>query len=127
MRLVVRTFEGHTSYVHILAFSPDGQQFASGANDLRVWRVQDGQLLHQLDAHREGVTSVAFSPDGRVLGSGSYDSTVKLWSAIDGKPQYTLAYNAPVQAIAFAPDGQTLIAGGSDQGMAVWRLRQARH
>jgi len=122
---IVRTFEGHTSYVYSLAFSPDGQRFVSGANDLRVWRVDDGQLVHQIDAHQEAVTNVAVSPDGQLLASGSYDSAVKLWSARAGKPQYTLAYNAPVHAVAFAPDGTTVIAGG-DQGVAVWRLERAR-
>jgi eukaryotic-like serine/threonine-protein kinase len=121
----MQTFAGHTSDVYSLAFSPDGQRFVSGANDLRVWRVSDGQLLHQIDAHREAVTNVAVSPDGQLLGSGSYDSTVKLWSASDGKPHYTLAYSAPVHAVAFAPDGKTLIAGG-DQGMTVWRLERDR-
>jgi WD40 repeat protein len=98
---------------------------ASGANDLRVWRVRDGQLLHRMDVHTAGVTSVAFSRDGRMLASGSYDTTAKLWSAQNGALQYNLAYDAPVRTVAFGPDGRSLSAGGGDQKIAFWRLEPA--
>jgi WD40 repeat protein len=122
---VLRTFEGHTSYVYSLDFAPDGRTFASGANDVRIWRLRDGQLLRRIDAHTDGVTSVAFSPDGRILASGSFDTTAKLWSARDGTLQYVLAYDDPVRMIAFGADGRSLAAGGGDLALAVWRLEQA--
>ena len=62
----VRVLEGHTSYRHCIAFSPDGGELVSGFDDntVRVWDVQTGALLQVIKGHHERVTSVTYSPDG---------------------------------------------------------------
>src|SRR5262249_2257790 len=44
------TLKGHTSYVHSVAFSPDGKRIASGSSDktVKVWEAQTGQELLSL-------------------------------------------------------------------------------
>ncbi len=88
----------HTSFVWSLAFSPDGRLLASGSADgtARLWRAEDGALLHTLKAHTGIVWSLAFSSDGRLLASGAsdpagvYDDTARLWRAEDGALLHTL-------------------------------------
>jgi hypothetical protein len=84
---VVRTLKGHKKSVNAVAFSPNSQLLASGSggrwrgdNTVRLWRVEDGELMRTLKGHTDyRVWSVAFSPDGELLASGSVDQTVRLW------------------------------------------------
>jgi hypothetical protein len=71
---------GHALAVNSVAFSPDGWQIASGADDstVRVWDLENGES-RVLEGHTGWVSSVAFSPDGRRLASGADDSTVRVW------------------------------------------------
>ncbi|KAI0657020.1 WD40-repeat-containing domain protein [Cubamyces menziesii] len=87
-RRVRMTFEGHQHEVYSLVFSHDGRWIVSGSGDrtVRIWDVNQGtihkiltvperenadagvtssgQLLSQLNAHRDSVYSVVFTPDG---------------------------------------------------------------
>ena len=61
--------EGHTRGVRSIAFSLDGQVFASGGRDatIRLWNVQTHAHLRTLRGHTDEVKSIAFSPDGQTL------------------------------------------------------------
>ena len=119
---VIRAFGGHTGNVNSLALSQDGQHLVSGANDLRLWNVQDAKLLWKATGHTEGITSLAFSPDGQLLVSGSFDMSARIWSAADGRPLYSLATGTSVYTIGFSADGQELIAGVGDPAIRRWQL-----
>ena len=77
----LKTFEGHSSYVSSVAYSPDGTKIISGSDDktIKIWDANTGQCLKSLEGHSDYVNSVAFSPDGTKIISGSTDTTVKIW------------------------------------------------
>ncbi|MCA9954375.1 MAG: hypothetical protein KC434_06625, partial [Anaerolineales bacterium] len=61
--------DAHPSNAHAV-FSPDDTILATSSADdgtVRLWRVEDGELLLELDAEAEGVTSLIFSQDGHYL------------------------------------------------------------
>jgi WD40 repeat protein len=71
---IIHVFEGHTSSVWSVAFSPDGKQIVSGSSDnsIRVWDAVSGDVVvGPLKGHTSSVLSVAFSPDGKQIVSGS--------------------------------------------------------
>jgi WD40 repeat protein len=71
------------SVVESLAFSPDGGLLATSSSFdeylVRIWRVDNGDLLRTLGGHSAGVDHLLFSPFGDMIVSGSYDGQIIVW------------------------------------------------
>jgi WD40 repeat protein len=65
----LRTFMCHSEAVAYLAFSRDGTQIVSGANDgvIALWYCQSGQLLDKIHHNEESQLSVESSISARVF------------------------------------------------------------
>ncbi|MDF5736871.1 MULTISPECIES: serine/threonine-protein kinase [unclassified Nostoc] len=145
----VQTIKGHSSMVHAIAISSDGQFIASGSNDktIKLWQVGTGKLVRQLgrwfSGHSNMVHSVAFSPissnlsyqgefgksagvtdlNRGILASGSWDNTIKFWDVNTGKEIRTLIGHANwVNSVAFSPDGKFLVSGSADCTIKLWQV-----
>lgn len=89
----------HRDAVTSVAFSPDGEYFATGGDDAQMYLFnKDGQQLYSFDpehspgdAHRGTVTSLHFTEHGTLI-SASRDNTVRIWNLkekgpeLEGKP-----------------------------------------
>jgi len=131
----VRMLTKHKKAVNAVAFSPDGQLLAScsggmwrGDDTVRVWRVEDGELLYALKGHTSLVTSIAFSSDGELLASGSGDTTVRLWRVQSGEYLRTMeGHRGSVESVAFSPDGELLASGSYDRMVRLWRVQNGEY
>jgi WD40 repeat protein len=123
---------GHTSWITDMAFSPDGQAFASSNADgtIMLWDVRSAQEWKPrltINAGLEIIISLDFSPDGKTLVSGGTDDQLRLWDTLSGTPvrEYT-GHENDVYAVAFSPDGTLLASGSSDGSIKVWDRESAK-
>ncbi|MFN7016670.1 MAG: hypothetical protein ACK4P5_05805, partial [Fimbriimonadales bacterium] len=100
-----------------LALSPDGNYIAAGTDrgTVRVWRVQDGQLVRTL-VHPGWIRALAFTPDGAYLASGNWTGSIRIWRVRDGVVvrHYEHEMGTGVLALCFAPNGETFAYGRRD-------------
>jgi len=122
----VRALNGHSDWIRVVAFSPNGKLLASGSIDttIKIWDVATWNLVTTLRGHTGFISTVAFTPDGKSLASSSSDGRVLLWDIVTGT-QHTdftftsapdLTTGAPLWAtgLAFSADGKLLAVGQED-------------
>jgi WD40 repeat protein len=115
---IIWKVDGHSNSVEAVAFSPDGQTMASGADytdsQVKLWRTGNGELLHTLSGHATGVRSVDFSPDGQYLAAGYIvtgyppGGEMKVWDLSTQTVRHTFGGCFA----AFSPDGAFVASGG---------------
>ena len=86
-------FGGHGRPVNCIAMSLDGHIAitgsggrAKGKNELKVWKVEDGDVLGTGEEHESKIAALALSPDGKTVATASHDKSVRLWDVSLSKP-----------------------------------------
>ena len=105
-----------------LAYSPDGQVFATGGGSrvVKIWDAESLELLQSFDECPDWIAHVHFSADGkRVLSTGK-DGFLRVWHRDLGVCLLSLyvSHEWPMNG-RFSPDGRT-IAAGADV-LRIWR------
>ncbi len=126
---LVQQLTGYYSEIYSLAFSHDGQWLVSGHGDIthiddavKVWRLSDGRLIHNLLGHSHWVYSVMLTADAETIVSGSLDGTIQWWQLTTGtKLPQLLDHKSAVNAISLTSDGQRLVSGGNDALLKIWQ------
>ena len=113
-----------TAMASTVAFSPDGQFFASSRNEqIRLWSL-DSKMSRTLSGHTGAVRAIAFSADGQILVSGGDDKTIKIWHAQTGQLLRTLTgHTATISSVAISADQQTVVSSSTDGTIKVWQLQ----
>lgn len=125
---LVRTLRGHTDYISLIAWSPNGRILASSSADgtIRLWDAETGESLRTIKGHKRGVWCVAFDPTGEVLASGD-DDCVKLWETNSGNLLNILEMNTEgAVSLAFDPMGHTLASGTYDKKVKLWEVTSGK-
>lgn len=79
-------FGGHSRPVTSIAMSLDGQTAitgsggrAKGKNEIKLWKIADGDVLGTAEEHEAKIAALALAPDGKTVATASYDNSVRLW------------------------------------------------
>ena len=120
---LIRTFEGHTSYIFGLDLNPDGTRFISGSNDntARIWEIATGDPLmvftmpeDDLLSNERGVTSVQFLPDNQRVITGDLGGFLYLWDISTGEILRQFDdVGAVIYTVALSNDGELVLLGTS--------------
>jgi WD40 repeat protein len=123
-----------------VAFSPHGNEVATGADDgsVRLYDVSDPAhpaLVATGRGSGSPVYTVAFAPDGKTIAAASVDNRVRLWTVPPGAGAGSLTLaGTPLGGtagyaigLAFSPDGKVLAAGGTDKTVRLWDVADPAH
>ena len=118
---------GNPTSIYAVEVTPDGGRAVSGsgAQTIKVWDLENGEVLKTPEGHSDGVRAVAVTPDGRRTVSGSRDQKLKVWDLENGKIVATFFGESPIFSCAIAPDGVTIVAGEQSGRMHFLRLENA--
>ncbi|HET9907463.1 MAG TPA: hypothetical protein VFQ23_12500, partial [Anaerolineales bacterium] len=129
---IIRTFDDNAGRWSLsVAVSPDGRYVISGdyvtaepfdEQNVYLWDIQTGELLHTFDQNFGWIFTIAFSPDGQKVAVGETEgkrilmyevSTGRLLQTFEGHTNW-------VQNMVFNPDGQKLYSAGRDLTIREW-------
>ena len=129
------TLRGHTGWITAVAFSEDGNTFASGdaSKTIKLWDLDTQQERATLTGHKNTINALAFAPIGTplygmCLASGSTDGTIRFWNPRNGEEliTFTSGHTESVKAVAFSKDGTMLTTAAFNGIVDVWSLQTGR-
>jgi WD40 repeat protein len=128
----MHTLKGHTSWVLVVSFSPDGNFLATGSmdNTVRLWNAKTGEALGTpLKGHTKWITSLAWEPfhhqqTGRPrLASASKDATVRIWDAQLRRVEETLTgHKGSVTCVRWGGINR-IYTSSQDKSIKIWNSR----
>ena len=131
--LQARTFNDQGTTVRA-ALRPDGQRIALAGDDkqIRIYQMDNGQLLQTLTGHADAVTSLGFSPDGQRLTStsvaaGRPGETI-VWDVQANPPRLLESFAGQTHTASyFAAQSDRLLVGDTSGTLVFRPLRFVRH
>lgn len=119
---VKQTMKGSQGAITALSFHPDEKLLlaASRNTDVRLWNVETGQRVGQLQVSPGYVSCAVFAPNGFRFATAGVDSTVQTWS-LDNYRQHTYGgHTGLIRAVAYSKDERLLASASDDQTIRVF-------
>jgi WD40 repeat protein len=119
---------GHKNTVFWLAFSPDGSQLASHAQDriVRIWDIATHKSVAVPSGHGLDVRSGSFSHDGRRLVTAGWDRAARIWDTERCELLAILRYRAQSVGFPMVSRGGTVVAMTDENGVvSLWDVEMA--
>lgn len=119
----MQTLTGHTNEIPTLAFSPHGEELASGSwdNTVRLWDVATGHEIWNFGPQSHHIGALDFSPDGQTLASASWDGMIKYWNTKTGRESRAFkGHDNKINRLVFSQDGTRIVSCSNDNTVKLW-------
>ncbi|KAG8934591.1 hypothetical protein FRC02_009671 [Tulasnella sp. 418] len=108
----IQQLRDHEYQVGIVAWSLDDKVLITGAEQiLKMWNVETGLFIREMEGHTEGVSAIIPLPDGSGYVSGGMDHKIIFWD-IEGKQKSIWPGQIRILDLAVSPDGSKLVVVG---------------
>ena len=114
----------HDKPINDIALSTN-RQFIYCADQSAVVKQYDGigNVIREMEGHKDVVNAVASSPDGKYLVTGSSDKSAIVWDAVTGKQKIVLGgHNWKVVSVDVSADSKYVITGCMDGTTKIWEI-----
>jgi len=111
--------KGHSKYLSIAKFSPDGNMVLTDSWDrtARLWDIRNGRLHATLTGHSILIHSAEFSPDGKYILTSSKNETANVWDVRTGGLLFSVFGDTAVDRVRydtefcakFSPDSRFIL------------------
>ncbi|MCQ3929789.1 MAG: hypothetical protein DPW16_04970 [Chloroflexi bacterium] len=118
---VIFGIEHESQEVFQIIWSPDGQQVATAADNVRIWNARNGTSIATLPSISQTVWRITWSPDGQRIAGGSWEGCIVLWNATTHDIEFVTSGHADsITALAWHPRGNILASGSDDGTIILW-------
>ncbi|KAF9001939.1 WD-repeat protein [Cyathus striatus] len=129
---------GHVGWVLCVEWEAMERKLATGGHDghVRLWEPKTGKAIGEaMKGHTKWITSLSWepihiNPIAPRLASSSKDGTVRVWSTLTRRAEYTLGgHTASVNVVRWAGSGGSkgvLYTASSDRTVRVWDAEAGR-
>jgi WD40 repeat protein len=117
-----------------LDITPDDTNIVTGDDEgkLRIHRLEDGKLLHELGDYGDFIASIDVSPKGDLAvaamgssryggGNGKSKGALVVLDISRGEIEYQIeGHRGAINTAVFSPEGELIISGGEDADIRIW-------
>ncbi|MBL6446458.1 WD40 repeat domain-containing protein [Fulvivirga sp. 29W222] len=107
-----------------IAINEQSREMAVGYSDnkVRIFNLDDYQLVRELEGHENSVFTVKYSPDGQLLVTAGRDAHLKIWDVQAGylELEDIVAHMYAINNLDFSPDGKHFVTCSMDKSIKIW-------
>ncbi|XP_039647729.1 apoptotic protease-activating factor 1 isoform X1 [Perca fluviatilis] len=124
-----KVLQGHKEQVRcfsLLYTLPVDTRLLSWSFDgtVKMWDLESGEKMQDIQAHRGAILSCHVSPDGCLFATTSADKTAKLWQCESWQFVHTLSgHQDCVRSCRFSWDSQCLATGDDNGEIRLWSVK----
>lgn len=110
----------HGCPVEASLVTPSGALLLSaGGQEVKVWDLIGGRVMHTFSNHQKNVTSLAMDGSGSRILSAGLDGHVKVYSLQTMQVVHGMKFGAPLSCVGVSPDNRKLVVGFVDGNLLV--------